>query len=214
MNAYALNDWDELEAAYFGKNAGMYTVYQERAYANEPAAAGAAAGVPARMPGVSPRPRIREQKKNKENRLRNQQILEQHRQKERYISCRRFKEAMVALVCIAMVAGMFAFLLFRQSQITSLNFQNNAAQRRINTMKQETRQIQMDLSSDADLAQIRWDAMEGLGMQDPSSRQIVTVKLPSTDQLVTNNFNSSAINSKASLASAKANLAQYYASLN
>ena len=55
--------------------------------------------------------------------------------------------------------------------------------------------------------------MEKIGMQDPSARQILSVVIPGSDQLVTNDFSSAEINSKLSLASAKENLAQYYSSL-
>ena len=114
---------------------------------------------------------------------------------------------------IIIVAGMFSFLLYRQSQITSLNFQNNAVQKQITLLEQETSQIQEDLVASADLSQIRWDAMEKLAMQEPGSKQLAFVKLPSQDKLVTNAALSSSISSKASLAKAKANLAQYYSSL-
>ena len=50
-------------------------------------------------------------------------------------------------------------------------------------------------------------------MQDPSAKQVVMVDIPAADQLVTNDSYSSSITSKASLASAKANLAQYYSSI-
>jgi len=215
MNAYAVNDWDELEATYFGKNTGTYDYEPEPEYRNTTSSAGAYAPqyipreVPSRRipsPGIS-------KKAKEEQRLRRMEILAAHKSKERYVSAKRLKEAMAISLGVVIVAGMFAFLLYRQSQITTLNFQNNALQKSITKTEQETKQIQEDLIANADLTQIRWDAMEKLSMQEPSAKQLVIVKLPLEDQLVTNASAASASGSKTSLAIAKANLAQYYLSL-
>jgi|GEM_PF-680369 len=215
MNAYAVNDWDELEATYFGKNTGTYDYEPEPEYRNTTSSTSAYAPqyipreVPSRRipsPGIS-------KKAKEEQRLRRMEILAAHKSKERYVSAKRLKEAMAISLGVVIVAGMFAFLLYRQSQITTLNFQNNALQKSITKTEQETKQIQEDLIANADLTQIRWDAMEKLSMQEPSAKQLVIVKLPLEDQLVTNASAASASGSKTSLAIAKANLAQYYLSL-
>lgn len=214
MNAYAVSDWDELEATYFGKSTGTSDYVPQPVY-GYPAPSGygyAPQNIPAEMPSRAlPDPKTR--KKAEAERLRRQELLEAHKLKERYISGKRFKEALAISLGIAIVAGMFAFLLYRQSQITSLNFQNNAVQKKITALEQETRQIEEDLVANADLTQIRWDAMERLGMQEPGGKQIMVVELPAADQLVTNSSGTSSVSSKSSLASAKVNLAQYYSSL-
>jgi hypothetical protein len=129
------------------------------------------------------------------------------------VTIKRFREMVLVISCIAAVAGMFTFILLRQSQITSLNYRNHETEVAISKTLQETKQIREDLVSQTNLDQIRSDAMEKIGMQDPSARQVVSVVIPGSDQLVTNDFSSSGINSKISLASAKENLAQYYSSL-
>lgn len=214
MNAYAVNDWDELEATYFGKSTGTYDYNPEPAYGYSTTLAStyAAQAVPAEMP-LRRTPDPEKRKKAQEDRRHHEEIIAAYKSKQRYISGKRFKEALMVTLGIAVVAGMFAFLLFRQSQITSLNFQNNSLQKKITVIEQETSQIQEELVANADLSQIRWDAMEKLAMQEPSSKQMVVVKLPAEDQLVTNAASSVSISSKASLAIAKANLAQYYSSL-
>jgi len=214
MNAYAVNDWDELEATYFGKSTGTYDYEPEPAYScNATLASGYAPNsIPAEMPSRS-NPNTKSRKKADADRLRHVEIIAAHKSKERYISGKRFKEACMVILGIAVVAGMFAFLLYRQSQITSLNFQNNTIQKQIIVLDQETSQIQEELIANADLSQIRWDAMERLAMQEPSAKQMITVKLPAEDLLVTNASYTTSITSKASLAIAKATLAQYYSSL-
>ena len=214
MNAYAVNDWDELEASYFGKSTGTYDYAPQPAYGSmtAPGRGYAPQNIPVEVPSRSiPNPKTR--KKAEDDHLRHLEIIAAHKSKERYISAKRLKEALVVTLGIAIVASMFAFLLYRQSQITSLNFQNNEVQKQIKVLDQETSQIQEELISNADLQQIRWDAMENLAMQEPSAKQIMTVKLPSADLLVTNSTSATSISSKASLAIAKANLAQYYLSI-
>ena len=214
MNAYAVNDWDELEATYFGKSTGTYDFEPEPAYSYQETSAGyyAPNSIPAEMPSRSD-PNTKSRKKAEADRLRHMEIIAAHKSKEQYISGKRFKEAFMVIFGIAVVAGMFSFLLYRQSQITSLNFQNNKVQKQIVVLEQETSQIQEELIANADLSQIRWDAMERLAMQEPSAKQMITVKLPAEDLLVTNASYTTSINSKASLAIAKANLAQYYSSM-
>lgn len=216
MNANAIDDWDDLEATYFGRSTGTYDSMPEPFYVNHPAMNHSYAAmpyVPQEMPLTDiPNPQTRK-KLETERKKRHQEILATHKRKERYISGKRLKEAFSVTLGIIIVAGMFSFLLYRQSQITSLNFQNNAVQKQITLLEQETSQIQEDLVASADLSQIRWDAMEKLAMQEPGSKQLAFVKLPSQDKLVTNAALSSSISSKASLAKAKANLAQYYSSL-
>jgi len=215
MNAYAINDWDELEATYFGKSTGTYDYEPEPAYNS---AAGlqreyAPQNVPVEMPSRNiPDPQSR--KKAQADHLRRLEIIAVHKSKEHYISAKRLKEVLTVTLGIAIVAGMFAFILYRQSQITSLNFKNNAVQKQITEYEQETSQIQEELIANADLTQIRWDAMEKLAMQEPGAKQMVIVKLPAEDQLVVNASYTSPITSKASLAKAKENLAQYYSSLD
>jgi cell division protein FtsL len=214
MEAYAIDDWDELEASYFGTVTGTdsYTpssAYDSRSIAVPEYAYGA---VPAEVPfvGVPKKRQVREQDPERKARL---QAFKEHRSRERHVTIKRFREMVLVISCIAAVAGMFTFILLRQSQITSLNYRNHETEVAISKTLQETKQIREDLVSQTNLDQIRSDAMEKIGMQDPSARQVVSVVIPGSDQLVTNDFSSSGINSKISLASAKENLAQYYSSL-
>ena len=222
MEAYAINDWDELEAAYFGMDTptdhyASSIAYGSREFESSGYAYGTA--VPAQAPYVED-PR-KKQSRERESERRRRELERRERQaafrifrhREWLCTFKRFREMILVILCIAVVAGMFTFILLRQSEITSLNYKNHEAEVAVNNTLQETKQIQESLVSQTDLDQIRSDAMEKIGMQDPSARQIVSVVIPGSDQLVTNDFSSSEINSKLSLASAKANLAKYYSSL-
>lgn len=202
MEAYAINDWDELEAKYFGD-------YNEPEWMLEPKAThDRALSAPARKASEAAKRarRIKESNRKKE-------IIQQFKKHERYVSRKRFREAVLAVIGISVVAAVFSVVLYRQSQITLQNYHNNEMVTEINALHERTSQIKEDLTVSANLEQIRWDAMERLGMQTPSVQQIVTIEMPGKDQLVTNDFEASAANSKIGLAAAKENLAQYYLEL-
>lgn len=213
MEAYAINDWDELEATYFGTVTGTDYYTSSAAYGSREMERSGLAyqAAPAEVPLVGI-----PQKKQSRDREEQRSRLEAHkkfRRHEWYVTLKRFREMTLVILCIAVVAGIFTFILVRQSEITSLNYKNHETEVAIDKMLQETKQIKEGLVSQTDLDQIRSDAMEKIGMQDPSARQILSVVIPGSDQLVTNDFSSAEINSKLSLASAKENLAQYYSSL-
>lgn len=221
MEAYAINDWDELEATYFGTVTGtdFYTPSDSYVPQGMESTAYAYGAVPAEVPyiGVPERKqnRDRELERRKREQDRKERLLahRKFRKHERYITFKRFREMVLVISCILVVAGMFTFILVRQSEITTLNYKNHETEVAINNTLQETKQIKEGLVSETNLDQIRSEAMERIGMQDPSARQVVSVVIPGSDQLVTNDFAASEINSKVSLASAKENLAQYYSSL-
>jgi len=202
MNAYAINDWDEIEARYFGKNAMPGWDIEEFIDG------GKAATAPAKREPLH----VRKARQKKES-LRRKEMIEEYKEHEHYISRKRFREAILAVLGISLIALMFSFILYRQSQITLQNYENNAMLSRIGKLREETSQVQENLILSVELDQIRCEAMERLGMQDPSVRQVVTVEIPGNDLLVTNDFETNAINSKSSLAAAKQNLAQYYSAM-
>lgn len=215
MKAISLNDWDSLEEKYFGKSSAKYDassvpVYE---YANLTSNAYAPDTIPMELPARrSPQSDIAKKRAEAQNVYR-QKILDEYKIKERYVSRKRFKEALAVSLAIAVAAGMFAFVLYRQSQITTLNFHNNALQSQILKTEQETRQIEEQVITNADLDQIRWDAMESLGMQEPGVKQIVVLEIPQSDHLVTSTSNTTSSGTKASIAEAKMNLAAYFSTL-
>ncbi len=202
MEAYAINDWDELEAKYFGDYEEPEWIEVQKVTLNR------ASAVSSRSASES----ARRARKTKEIKRKNE-MIQQIKKHERYVSHKRFREAVLAVIGIALVAAVFSVVLYRQSQITLQNYQNNEMVTEINALQERTSQIREDLVISTDFEQVRWDAMERLGMQTPSVRQVITIEMPGKDQLVTNDFEVSSANSKIGLAAAKENLAQYYSEL-
>jgi len=211
MDSSALTDWDIIESRYYGEEDN--TLYSGVASLSSGRGAFRAVAMP--LPGKeSERPGTRE-KKSKANPLaeskRRQIILDNYKRKERSISKKRLKETIAVITGIAIVAVMFGSVLFKQAQITSLNFQNNDTQKRINALNQESAQLRECLISGADLELIRSEATERLEMMEPGSQQIISVVLPETDKLITSiSYNSIGVSPEV-LAHAKEDLAKYYA---
>lgn len=89
------------------------------------------------------------------------------------------------ILCTAAFAGLFGSLVYRQSEIMRLNYENTKIAAAIRLADQSTRQIREELAGRTDLERIRALAIERLGMQDPGTRQIVRVDIPRSDRLVT-----------------------------
>lgn len=210
MDSTALTDWDIIESRYYGKD--DYSYSRKAAYALR---SGASPAVVMPIPGKEAKRDSTREKKSKKGpdngSMRRQMILENYKRKERSISRKRLKETIVVLAGIAIVAVMFGSVLFKQAQITSLNFQNNATQKRISALNQESAQLREFLISGADLEQIRLEATNRLEMQEPGFQQLVKVELPETDKLITSiSYNSVGVSPEV-LAQAKEDLAKYYA---
>jgi Tfp pilus assembly protein PilN len=211
MDSSALTDWDIIESRYYGEEDN--SSYSRVAASYSRSGAFPAVAIP--IPGKEAQRPDKREKKNKADpsteSKRRQIILDNYKRKERSISRKRLKETIAVLTGIAIVAVMFGSVLFKQAQITSLNFQNNAAQKRISALNQESAQLREFLISGADLEQIRMEATERLEMQEPGSQQIVSVELPETDKLITSiSYNSVGVSPEV-LAQAKEDLAKYYA---
>lgn len=210
MDSAVLTDWDIIESRYFGED--DYSSSRATAYALR---GGAHPAVIMPIPGKEAKRNGTSEKKGKKDpnyeSQRRQMILENYKRKERSISRKRLKETIAVLAGITIVAVMFGAVLFRQAQITSLNFQNNAAQKRISALNQESAQLREFLISGADLEQIRLEATNRLEMQEPGFQQLVKVELPKTDKLITSiSYNSVGVSPEV-LAQAKEDLAKYYA---
>lgn len=218
---YNLQDWDEVEARFFGQPT-MQSPQQQPvgsrfeshgSLALKPAKASALPySKPMPQKPLSPEKR-REKKKEalERKKLRLERMLA-FRKKERRITLKRFREAFVILLAITVAFSIFAVVLYRQSQITALNFKNNSLEEKIKLKEQETSQMKEDLITNTDLAAIRASAAERLGMQAPGSKQILLVKPPASDLLMTGTAISTS-GSKASVEQAKANLAEYFSTL-
>ncbi|MEA4888513.1 MAG: hypothetical protein VB070_03505 [Clostridiaceae bacterium] len=89
---------------------------------------------------------------------------------------------LVALVFA--VTGVFALVVYRQAMILEMNFNNLAKENKITLLNQEASQISESLAQKTNLDEIRRQAVEKLGLQDPAHSQVVTVDVPDSDRVV------------------------------
>lgn len=202
------SQWDTKELYYSSARPGVGHPYENELGMRYPVN-GSVVLKPVFDPDYDPAEK-KSRKDMEEKRLRRVALLRQYKQKERGVSKKRLKESLAVIIAVAVVTGMFSVVLFRQAQIASLNFQNNATQRRIDTIRQETAQIREGLILGTDLEMIRREAMERLGMQKPGSNQIISSAKVSGDKLITGDSDSSIDVSPEALAKAKEDLAKYF----
>lgn len=207
MDNLALKEWDMIENMYPEK--APKSNIMPRGY-SERSVIGSAA------PKLNPqrKSKISEQEKKRreqeEQRKHRAELIKKYKQKERSVSRKRLKESLAVIMAVVVISGMFAFVLFRQAQIASLNFQNNAVTKKIDAIRQETAQIKEGMILETDLDMIRSEACERLGMQKPGTSQIVSVSVGNGDKLITGNSYNMFEISPAALAQAKEDLAKYY----
>lgn len=96
----------------------------------------------------------------------------------------RLKTLVLLVGVVMLVSGIFALVVYRQAMILEQNFENLALERQIVRMEQENSQIQELLAQNTNLDQIRQQAIEDLGLQDPARTQIVSVRVPETDRVL------------------------------
>jgi len=208
MDNLAVDRWDEIEALYPPKSrdhSGTYSGGQDL-----PVLIGSTVRKLAPVPIEIPSPEERRRKELEEQRVHRNEILRKYKQKEHSVSKKRLRESLSVILAVTTIAGMFAVVLYRQAQIASLNFQNNAAQKRIAAICQETAQIRESMILATDLDMIRSEATERLGMQKPGTNQIINVRVAQGDTLITSNSYNTIEVSPAALAQAKEDLAKYY----
>ncbi len=208
MDSFAVDRWDEIEAM-LPKRKGSPVEGRQSDYGAYATTDSAARKI---SPAVNPipSPEDRKRKELEEQRLHRLELVRKYKQKEHSVSRKRLKESLTVILAVATIASMFSVVLFRQAQIASLNFQNNAAQKKIDAIRQETAQIRESMILGTDLEMIRREASERLGMQKPGVNQIVSVRIRQGDTLITSNSYNTIEVSPAALAQAKEELAQYY----
>lgn len=96
----------------------------------------------------------------------------------------RLKTMAAIITVVFMISGLFAFVVYRQAMILELNFTNIALERQINQLNQKNSQISEELAQRTNLDQIRQQAAERLGLQDPARTQIVEVSIPYADRVI------------------------------
>ena len=168
-------------------------------------------------PSYFPETKIREEQRKKrlaqqkEQRMREVRVF---KEQVRAATEKRVRQTLWIILSIVIFSGMFTFVLYRQSTITVKNFQNSERQRVIRELQQETSQIKASVLNRIDETQMRWVAMEELGMQDPSAKQVVNVQMPEGDKLVNGDLVFGHALNSGNIEAAKEILAAYYQSMS
>lgn len=96
----------------------------------------------------------------------------------------RLKMLAGIVMIVLVVTGVFAVVVYRQAMILEMNFKNLSVERQIIKINQESSQISESLAQKTNLDQIRRQAVDKLGLQDPARSQIVLVAIPDSDRVV------------------------------
>lgn len=130
------------------------------------------------------------------------------------LAFQRLRMLLGAILTIFVIAGAFAFVVYRQATILEMNFKNLAIERQISRLDQERGQISEELAQKTNLDLIRQQAMDKLGLQDPAGSQLVQVVIPQSDRIIFAQPSAGTSENEAFLASVYRTVEGYFKSLN
>ena len=200
MSLAEFDDWDELEASVWGEENSFDILLQSY---------GSVAPAPEYRPNEKKLEEIRKEKAKK-RRLQIQQDKAAFREQARAVTKKRARQAVFVSLSILIFSSMFFLVLLRQASINAMNFKNGEMQNKIHSLQQETSQIKEELLNHVDENEMRWMAMEELGMQNPSASQIIDLQIPKGDKLIAGLSISGHVLNKRNIEEAKENLAEYF----
>ena len=88
------------------------------------------------------------------------------------------------VLLVFLVTGIFTMVVYRQAMILEANFRNLRNERQLTLKNKEISQISESLAQKTNMDDIRRQAIDKLGLQDPARSQIVTVTIPDSDRVV------------------------------
>lgn len=133
---------------------------------------------------------------------------------DRQLAIHRFKALAGMIMVIALVAGVYGMIVYRQAMILESNFENLRIERTITRLEQESNQISESLAQKTNLDLIRRKAIEDLGLQDPARSQVIKVYVPDTDRVVFASANAGAADQEAYLNNIFDNVEGFFKTLN
>ncbi len=132
----------------------------------------------------------------------------------RDIARQRLRSLMSVVCIVLLVTGIFTLVVYRQAKILELNFDNLKSESERVKIEQQNGQISEALAQKTNLDQIRQQAIEKLGLQDPASSQIVMVSIPDSDRIIFANPQTTGNENDAFLANAFSTIEGYFKSMN
>jgi hypothetical protein len=110
---------------------------------------------------------------------------------QRGVTRRRLRNILAALLCVVAISGVFAILLYKQSQIMAAQFAITEMEIRIEKLAQEKAMLDEEIMKKLDLSRVRLLAIERLGMQETGRNKTVSVGAISADMVILNAAGSS-----------------------
>ena len=91
------------------------------------------------------------------------------------------------VVCLALIVGMFLFLLSRQAKIVEQNFQNTRIKNQINELNLSNSEEYEKLLSQVDMSTIESEAFRLYGLRKPAQAQRIHTNSPEVDRVIRHN---------------------------
>lgn len=127
-------------------------------------------------------------------------LPEKAKKVRRTLAIRRLKNLASLIAMIVCVTSIFGGILYRQAMILEGNFNNLKLEREIKKTIQATGQIEESLAAKTNLEQIKLQAINRLGLQEPARKQIIVVDIPNSDRVVYASSSNQQVNPQAQLA--------------
>lgn len=132
----------------------------------------------------------------------------------RALTRQRIKTLLGIITVVFMISGLFAFVVYRQAMILEMNFANLSLEREVNQINQKNSQISEELAQKTNLDQIRHQAVDRLGLQDPARAQIVEVRIPYSDRVIYASPPMQGLDEEAYLSSVFSSIEGYFRTVN
>lgn len=102
----------------------------------------------------------------------------------RKIKYTKVKMRIILLMLFVFACGMT--LMYRYAQITDLNYRIDESKRNYNSLKNENITLKVKIDNSLDMSNVRQFAETKFGMHKPQKEQMVTVSVPKSDYIKTN----------------------------
>ncbi|NLM18948.1 MAG: hypothetical protein GX217_02870 [Clostridiaceae bacterium] len=152
----------------------------------------AAPKIPHEMPPEWHREKIEHEKRKR--RIEERKIALRMRSIYRAVGIERAKSIVNILAIVLIVAGLFAFVMVRQSQIVEQNFFNTRLANEVNQLNTTNSDNYEKLLSGIDLNDVEQQAYQMHGLRKPAQSQRIHMTLPEIDRVVRYNNDGTEIN--------------------
>lgn len=140
--------------------------------------------IPYEVPDFPQRRKEEYEREQRLRRLKQEQLQLRVRAIHRAVGIERAKSILTIVSLIAIITGLFAFVMIRQSQIIEQNFSNTRLENQIQEIKTINNEEHEELLSQIDLSEIEKEALQLYGLRKPAQSQKIHMTLPDIDRVV------------------------------